>query len=252
VQEYLSRTILVQGSEGNWSVSFEDDIEPEPESETAAAAARRADRELDLREREVLAKEKEVNVSRWSSPLVVGFIAAALALVGNIGVTIFNNRSTQQIEHSHAQSNLIIEAVKTNGDTTVACKNLTFFVKLGLLEDTGKTIGQACPADYSGPPSLPAAAGGGGSSLFDTVPDIDFKVKVINEEGKPIPSAQVNLIVTSGQGCTTGEDGTCTLKISATTPLVNVDVYALGYKDSGFMGLSSPVGNRGGQVILKR
>lgn len=87
-------------------------------------------RELDLREREVAAKEKEVNASRWSNPVVIGLFAATLGLLGNFIVARVNNQNTQQIEHIRSQSSLILEAIRTNGNAAVACRNLTFFVNL--------------------------------------------------------------------------------------------------------------------------
>jgi hypothetical protein len=112
------------------------------------------EQELKLREREVAAKEKEAVTSQWLNPVVLGLFAAALGLAGNIIVTKSNNDNTEKIEHFRAQSTLILEAIKA-ADTKGVCKNLTFFVSLGLLDDANRTIGRTCPEDTKGVPILP-------------------------------------------------------------------------------------------------
>src|SRR5215472_8771518 len=72
-------------------------------------------------------KEQEGAVARWSNPIVVGLFATALTLAGNIIVTRLNNTNTLALERQRAQSNLILEAIKTGGNADAACKNLTFF-----------------------------------------------------------------------------------------------------------------------------
>lgn len=112
-------------------------------------------RELDLKEREVSAKEQELSRSRFLTPTALGLFAAAAALVGNVIVARVNNQSSQQLEHTRLQSNLIIEAIKT-GNQDGACQNLTFFVGLGLVDDPNGTIRQVCNSTPKGAPSLPA------------------------------------------------------------------------------------------------
>jgi C4-dicarboxylate-specific signal transduction histidine kinase len=107
---------------------------------------RARDRELDLREREVAtkereaaAKEEELRRSRWSNPLVIGLIAAALGLFGNLTVAILNNKATQELELRRTQANLAVELIRT-GDTEKVVKNLKFFLDHGLLDDPDNRI----------------------------------------------------------------------------------------------------------------
>lgn len=111
-------------------------------------------KELALKEREVMASEIELKRSRWLNPTVIGLFAAALGLVGNLVVASIGNRNAQQVEHSRAQSSLIIQAVST-GDATRACKNLVSFIKLGLLDDPQGTIGR-CESSPQNIPVLPS------------------------------------------------------------------------------------------------
>lgn len=125
------------------------------ESEKAAKT-----RELDLREREVAAKEREATAARWSTPIVLGLVAAFLGFLANLVVTALNNYNTLQVERQRSQSTLLLEAIKTGGGTDAVCKNLVFFVELGLVDDTNKTIRTQCGGAPKGVPSLPAAPSG--------------------------------------------------------------------------------------------
>lgn len=69
-------------------------------------------------------------------------------------VTTINNINTQKLEQSRAQSTIILEAIKTSGDTNAVCKNLVFLVSLGLIEDTNRAITGACPGNVQGVPSV--------------------------------------------------------------------------------------------------
>ena len=147
-------------------------------------------RELDLKEREIAAKEREVaskevelNRSRWLNPTVIGLFVAALGLIGSIVVARINNSNTQDVERGHSQSSLILEAIKT-GNSDAACKNLLFFVGLGLLDDTHRTIKDQCASASSGPPSLPS-----GSTTANVVKEIHGTV--LDSSGKPIAGAEV-------------------------------------------------------------
>ena len=87
---------------------------------------------------------------------MIGLFAAALGLIGSVVVARVNNSNTQQVEHNRAQSTLVLEAIKT-GSPDSACKNLSFFLGLGLLDDTNHTIAKRCGSAPTGAPSLPAA-----------------------------------------------------------------------------------------------
>jgi hypothetical protein len=111
-------------------------------------------REITAKEREVAAKETELSRSRWLNPTVLALFAAALGLAGNVVVARVNNSNSQEVERLRGQSNLVLEAIKT-GNTDSACKNLVFFVGLGLVDDTNQTIQKQCSKAPVGPPSLP-------------------------------------------------------------------------------------------------
>jgi hypothetical protein len=91
-------------------------------------------RELELKDRELKFKELELGSPYWRSPIFVGLIAAALGLLGNVVATSLQNWNTQRVERYKAQSNLILEAIKT-GDQEKAAKNLSFFLQLGFIDD---------------------------------------------------------------------------------------------------------------------
>jgi hypothetical protein len=146
--------------------------------------------ELQLREREVTAYEREVAVrereakkSAWSHPIVIAILVAGLGLIGNSIVTFSNNSNQRELEKQRAQSNLIFEAIKT-GESETACKNLLFFVNIGMLEDAGKEIYNSCKPGSTVGPSLPAwdyifSGGSGGTIKVDgIVLDADKKTPV--------------------------------------------------------------------------
>jgi hypothetical protein len=114
------------------------------------AAARK--RDLDLREREVAAIERP----GWSSPIVLAILAAAFGLVGNVFVAEVNDNTSQHVERERLQSNLVLEAIRT-GHVDTACSNLVFFVSLGLLDDTNRSVSKTCAAYPAGPPVLPTS-----------------------------------------------------------------------------------------------
>lgn len=99
--------------------------------------------ELDLRTRELLVKEREIDRSRWANPLVIAVFAAAIAATGNAGVAWLTSveqhrleseraESAQQLEEGRSEAARILEAIKTN-DPDKAAKNLKFLVGAGLI-----------------------------------------------------------------------------------------------------------------------
>jgi hypothetical protein len=135
---------------------FGEPAEPSLEARKFAQETAARKRELDLKEREVLAKEEELKRSRWLNPTVIGLFAAALGLIGSVVVARVNNANTQEVQRLQAEANITLEAIKTGtGNTDAACKNLIFFVSLGLIRDPGGKIGTQCRGTPAGPPSLP-------------------------------------------------------------------------------------------------
>jgi hypothetical protein len=106
------------------------------ESNTASLDERKLDleskvreRELQLKERELAGKELESSRSKWLNPTVLGLFAAAIALVGNIIVAAYNNRTSVALEKSKEESSLILQLIKP-GDSQATCKGLNFFAGL--------------------------------------------------------------------------------------------------------------------------
>jgi hypothetical protein len=93
----------------------------------------RRDKEFALKERELKLREKQAGV--WCNPVFLGLIAATLALSGNMYATWSQNKTAERQAHLKAQSDLIVEAIKT-GDPKRAAKNLLFLIQLGLIDDS--------------------------------------------------------------------------------------------------------------------
>jgi hypothetical protein len=101
--------------------------------------------DLELRKRELTLKERESARARWSNPLALGIFAAALAAIGNAGVSWVNGqeqrtletiRSTQSLalEEKKAEATRILEVIKT-GDPDKAAENLQFLTNTGLIAE---------------------------------------------------------------------------------------------------------------------
>jgi hypothetical protein len=101
------------------------------------------EREQDIKDREVQAKIDEQNRSRWTNPLVLAVMAAALAAAGNAGVAVINGilqrpieeeRASSQnaLEEAKGESARILEVIKTN-DPDKAAVNLNFLLETGLI-----------------------------------------------------------------------------------------------------------------------
>jgi hypothetical protein len=185
-------------------------------------------REVILKVGEVSESKTEPISSPWANPLVLAILAATVGLIGNTIVTILNNHSTQQTEHLHAQSALILEAIKTNGDTAAACKNLNFFVNLGLLDDANKTIIGACPnTKNQGVPTLPANVSG--ESLRS--PNL-LRIIVSDDNGNGIPGAVVHLEdgIGNSDNCGTTMTGLCVLPPLPIGDTVHIEARKEGYR----------------------
>jgi hypothetical protein len=124
------------------------------EREKWQADVRLRERELDLRDRQVQADIIERRRTRWTNPLVLAVLAAALAAGGNAAVALINgilqrsledSRSTAQnklekekadaqqaLEESKAEAARILEVIKTN-DPDKAATNLRFLLDTGMI-----------------------------------------------------------------------------------------------------------------------
>lgn len=71
---------------------------------------------------------------RWSNPLTVAVIAAALAGLSGIYLAHVNNRAQIALEASKAESDRILEVLKI-GEPERVRENLRFLIQLGLVKD---------------------------------------------------------------------------------------------------------------------
>lgn len=171
------------------------------------------EQELKLKVAEIRAKERDIATSKWLNPIVIGLFVATLGLVGNIVVTVVNNKNTQQIEHSRTQSTLVLEAIKTNGDTSVACKNLVFFVSLGLLEDANRTITGACPGNVQGVATLSS----GPPDLTERGLEFPLHIQTVDDHNAPLSNVTVEFGIIPPEDsfptrpCTSDKNGNCYL-----------------------------------------
>jgi hypothetical protein len=96
-------------------------------------------REIDVKEREQALKEKDFEFqraqaarTRWTNPLFIGLVAAAIAAFGNAVVAYLNAREGQVLEETRAESGRILEMIKT-GNPDQAAENLRFLLDTGLV-----------------------------------------------------------------------------------------------------------------------
>jgi hypothetical protein len=139
--------------------------------EDAPQSDERWEREFALKEAEFRLRKKQAGFFH-NYQLLIGLIAAALALCGNL---IATSRQAQSAEHQaasqaqtaerqahvKAQSDLVIEAIKT-GDPKRAARNLQFLITLGLLDDPGGKMQAVLSQHPDQAPVLPARGYGDG------------------------------------------------------------------------------------------
>jgi hypothetical protein len=150
------------------------------------------EQEIELKEREQRSRDQELAVkrteferSRWSSPIVLAVLAAAIAGLGNAGVAwlngydqrrIENDRAgtTRTLEESRSEAARILEVIKTN-DPDKAAINLGFLLDTGLISDAktrnqlqaylDKRIRGQGPALPTGVPAEGTPVGGPGARV---------------------------------------------------------------------------------------
>jgi hypothetical protein len=99
--------------------------------------------DYELRRREIEIKERDQSRSRWSNPIVLAVLAAALAGLGNAAVTWLNGieqrsleaekaEQARNTEETKAEAARILEVIKV-GDADKAAGNLRFLVDTGLI-----------------------------------------------------------------------------------------------------------------------
>lgn len=72
--------------------------------------------------------------TRWTNPLTVAVIAAALAGFSNAWLAYENNRAQLALEAKRAESERILEMLRA-GDPARVRENLRFLIQLGLVQD---------------------------------------------------------------------------------------------------------------------
>jgi hypothetical protein len=101
--------------------------------------------EYQLKSRELDLKQQEQQRSKWTNPLVVAILAAAVAGLGSAVVAMINGRLQRDIEQSKAAESLrieesrseavrILEMIKT-GEPDKAAGNLEFLIETGLISN---------------------------------------------------------------------------------------------------------------------
>lgn len=93
------------------------------------------EREQECAEKELEFKQSEQFLSKWTNPLVVAILAAAIAAGGNAWVAYWNGSSARQLETLKGEQTRILEMIKT-GNPDKAAENLKFLLDAGLIQDT--------------------------------------------------------------------------------------------------------------------
>jgi hypothetical protein len=91
-------------------------------------------RELDIEERGLALEGRRARSERWSNPLTVAVIAAALAALTNAWLAFANNRAEVALESRKAEADRILEVLKI-GEPERVRENLRFLIQLGLVQD---------------------------------------------------------------------------------------------------------------------
>jgi len=92
------------------------------------------EREIALREREVSARELDSRRARWTSPLVLAIVAAAVAGVANAIVASINAGFQREAEAERTESARILQVIQS-GDPKAATANLQFLMDAGLISE---------------------------------------------------------------------------------------------------------------------
>jgi hypothetical protein len=138
--------------------------------------------QLDLREQQLRSREREAeqasksSLRKFSDPLVLAIIGAALGLIANLVSGVMQARQALDLEAEKGRANLVQEFIKT-GDSTKAKDNLKFLLSAGILTDPTGKISKALESNQ--PISLPSSGAGDHSAAdslgerADSVPSTD-------------------------------------------------------------------------------
>jgi len=120
------------------------------EREKWEADVARQNKELALKEKELDLRVDEARRAHWNNPVALAIVAATVAALGNIILTFVTGvserkleatkTSDQQIlEEQKAESERILEMIKTGNNTEKAADNLQFLVDTKLIQDPLRT-----------------------------------------------------------------------------------------------------------------
>jgi hypothetical protein len=138
-----------------------------PGEEQLALERAKLRQERELKEKELVLRDKELNLqlqqsrwARWSTPVVLAIVAG---LIGYFG-TLISSHQSLQLEREKQEAMLILEAIKTTGTAPEKEKqtaaNLVFFADAGLIKSIKKAELDKLRVKAQGAgPSLPAAKG---------------------------------------------------------------------------------------------
>lgn len=107
-----------------------------------------AEQDYRIRLKELAMREATTRSSRWSNPLVLSIIAAAVAAAGNayvswlsganrLAVEATRNSSQQEIEKERAEAERILEATKAKNPEESA-ERIRFLIEVGLISDPNR------------------------------------------------------------------------------------------------------------------
>ena len=128
-----------------------DQLRIELEREKWRDEVRLREREVEIKEREQRNREEELSLksreqqrSRWTNPLVLAVLAAAVAAAGNafvVWLTAYEQRNAdlakadlaREADGNKSEADRILEVIKINSDPDKAATNLKFLVDAGLI-----------------------------------------------------------------------------------------------------------------------
>src|SRR4051794_25368189 len=136
-------------------------MDPGPSVGTDTLEREKWEAERAFRERELALRERDHARGRWTTPVVVAILAAAVAATGNAVVAYTNHRAETWLEAQKAEQARILEVVKT-GDPDKAAVNLQFLLRAGLIEDASTRAhlaGYLAGRKHGSGPALPTDGG---------------------------------------------------------------------------------------------
>jgi hypothetical protein len=153
--------------------------------------------EYELRKREIEIKERDQSRSRWSSPVVLAVLAAALAGLSNAAVhwqegvlqrRLEADKAVQAriMEETKAEAARIFEVIRT-GEADKAATNLKFLVDTGLITNSGRVEKiQAFLVNRpdGGGPALPVSQSPTDRELAVMLKSIGDSIKEVGKQNK--------------------------------------------------------------------